>query len=67
MAKSVQKVHWDIILEFMENHPELAKGQFSGPTGRANQKRLWQELCSTLNAQGFGQKEIQKWQKVSFY
>lgn len=54
----------ELLISFMEQHPELAKGQFNGPSGKATQKKLWEELSLKLNAEGGGQKTTQKWQKV---
>ncbi|KAJ8964074.1 hypothetical protein NQ314_005157 [Rhamnusium bicolor] len=57
--------HWDIILEYMEAHNELATGKFIGAAGRQNNKKLWQSLTAKLNSLGYGSKSTEKWQKVS--
>lgn len=53
---------WEILINYIEENPDLAKGHFSGPTRKETQRKLWIELASIL---GFGKKTIQKWQKVN--
>lgn len=43
----------------------FARGQFSGPTGKLTQRKLWEELSQKLNSLGYGSKTTEKWQKVS--
>lgn len=49
----------------MEQNPHFAKGQFSGPTGKSTQKKLWENLALQLNALGTGEKSTEKWQIVN--
>lgn len=58
--------HWQVMLNFMEIHPQFARGQFVGPTGKSSQRKLWYELSGQLNSLGHGSKSVEKWQKVSF-
>ncbi|KAK5648002.1 hypothetical protein RI129_002894 [Pyrocoelia pectoralis] len=64
MAKSIKKEQWDILINIMEENPQVAKGQFNGPAGRAHHKKMWENLVSQLNGQGFGYKDVGKWQKT---
>lgn len=56
--------HWDIIINFMELHPDFARNRVAGPTGRETIKKLWNELTNKLNSLGLGERTVQKWQKV---
>nr|CAI5822119.1 unnamed protein product [Callosobruchus analis] len=60
----VNKVHWEIIVSFMEQHPELARGRFNGPSGREMLKKLWKDLALQLNSTGLGERSVEKWQKT---
>ncbi|KAG5863656.1 hypothetical protein JTB14_024336 [Gonioctena quinquepunctata] len=64
MAFKVTGNHWDIIINFMELHPDLARGRIDGPCGKDTFKRLWTELTLELNATGLGERPVQKWQKT---
>ncbi|CAG9836292.1 unnamed protein product [Diabrotica balteata] len=64
MSFKLTESHWNVLLEFMEQHKEFAKGQFSGPTGRIIQRKLWEELAQLLNSLGEGSKPVEKWQKI---
>ncbi|XP_072399675.1 uncharacterized protein [Diabrotica undecimpunctata] len=64
MSFKLTEGHWNVLLEFMEQHKEFAKGQFSGPTGRIIQRKLWEELAQLLNSLGEGSKPVEKWQKT---
>nr|CAI5859039.1 unnamed protein product [Callosobruchus analis] len=64
MAFKINKVHWEIIVSFMEQHPELARGRFNGPSGREMLKKLWKDLALQLNSTGLGERSVEKWQKT---
>ncbi|KAG5887217.1 hypothetical protein JTB14_010798 [Gonioctena quinquepunctata] len=64
MAFKVTGNHWDIIINFMELHPDLARGRIDGPCGKDTFKRLWTELTLELKATGLGERPVQKWQKT---
>lgn len=55
---------WDIILDFISHHPEMATGKFVGSAGKQRLNKLWLELATKLNALGAGEKSATKWQKV---
>lgn len=61
----VRDQHWEIIINFMEAHPNLAVGRLDVPNARDVQRKLWQELSEELNALGYGEKSSDKWQKVN--
>lgn len=65
MAFKPTEAHWDLLLNYMGAHKEFARGQFSGPSGKSNQKKMWNDLTSQLNALGGGMKPVEKWQKVN--
>lgn len=52
----VNEFHWEIILQFIENHPDLAIGRVNGPNAKQSQKILWQQLAEQLNSLGYGKK-----------
>ncbi|KAJ8710259.1 hypothetical protein PYW07_009625 [Mythimna separata] len=56
----------DTLLNFLDEHRDLARGRLRGGDGSAHSKRLWKELCNMLNSMGGSTKSIQQWQKVWF-
>ncbi|KAI4466690.1 hypothetical protein MML48_2g00019282 [Holotrichia oblita] len=64
MSKGLSSQHWEILIEFMDEHPNLLKGEFNGPNGKHERKLLWEELTGKLNGVGAGQKSVIKWQKT---
>lgn len=64
MAFKVTASHWEIIINFMETHLDVARGRINGPAGKETFKKLWVELANQLNAAGLGERTVQKWQKV---
>lgn len=67
MSCKLTNDHWEVLVTFMEKHPQFARGQFSGPSGKIGQKKMWEELAARLNSLGHGEKTTEKWQKVSFW
>lgn len=65
MVLKLTEEHWNVIIKYMVSHRKFARGQFSGPQGKKNQKGMWMELSSMLNSLGGGQKPVEKWQKVN--
>lgn len=56
---------WAVILDFLEEHPELVTNKYVGHTGdRLNVNKLWQSLTTQLNCMGFGIKSTEKWKEV---
>ncbi|XP_018578550.1 myb-related transcription factor, partner of profilin-like isoform X1 [Anoplophora glabripennis] len=64
MAFKINHSHWEVLVDFMEKHPDLARGSFSGPNGKQEMKKLWQQLSNILNAIGMGERSTEKWQKT---
>ncbi|KAL4701877.1 hypothetical protein ACJJTC_018737 [Scirpophaga incertulas] len=56
----------DTLLNFLDEHRDLAVGKLRSIEGKVQAKRLWEELCNTLNSIGGCTKTVQQWQKVWF-
>lgn len=56
----------DTLLNFLDEHRDLARGRLRSVEGRVQTKRLWGELCNLLNSMGGCRKTVQQWQKVWF-
>lgn len=54
----------ETLLNFLDDHRELARGRLRSVEGKVQAKRLWDELCRTLNSMGGCTKTNQQWQKV---
>ncbi|KAL0849017.1 hypothetical protein ABMA28_013390 [Loxostege sticticalis] len=54
----------ETLLNFLEEHRDLARGILRSVEGRANSHRLWESICTTLNAMGGCTKTTKQWQKV---
>lgn len=62
----VTERQFKIILDFMEQRPELLSGKFTSTFTAATKNLLWQQLTKLLNADGLGPvKSLDKWVKVS--
>lgn len=48
----------------MEEHRDFAAGRLNCASGKDVHRKLWSELANKLNAAGYGEKTIEKWQKV---
>lgn len=57
----------DTLLNFLEEHRDLAQGNLRSIEGRTLTFRLWEEISTTLNAMGGCTKMMKQWQKVSFH
>lgn len=64
MTFRTSSTHWEIIINFMEENKDLAKGFLNGASGKERTKQLWEELTIQLNSAGLGEKSVIKWQKV---
>ncbi|XP_036342958.1 uncharacterized protein LOC118752213 [Rhagoletis pomonella] len=62
MGKHKNSVQNSIIVEFMENNPDIAKGYTKRDKALVN--ALWQELSNSLNSAGPPQKDANGWKKV---
>ncbi|KAL0868260.1 hypothetical protein ABMA27_007791 [Loxostege sticticalis] len=54
----------DALLNFMEGNRDFACGLLRSADGRMRSKRLWEDLCKSLNALGGCTKSIEQWQRV---
>lgn len=64
MAFKVTPAHWEVLLNFMEAHPDFARGRISGPNAKDIMKKLWAACATNLNSVGGGARKVDKWQKV---
>lgn len=56
------------LLDFLENHEDLALGHCRSNEGRQRNKRLWNEVASILNSIGDGaNKDGAGWSKVCLF
>jgi len=54
-----------IVLQFMEEHPNLAQNRIQGLEARKQTIDLWEQLANELNSCGHGvTKSTEKWIKV---
>ncbi|XP_022818281.1 uncharacterized protein LOC111350815 [Spodoptera litura] len=56
----------DTLLNFLDEHRDLARGHLRSVEGKLQAKRLWDEVCNLLNAMGGCTKTVTQWQKVWF-
>ncbi|CAG5006459.1 unnamed protein product [Parnassius apollo] len=52
------------LMDNLKKHRDLARGRLRSLEGKVQAKRLWDELCNTLNSMGGCTKTVQQWQKV---
>ncbi|XP_046389923.1 uncharacterized protein LOC124158717 [Ischnura elegans] len=67
MARDTKASHGQVslLIKFMEENKEFARGGFVGPTGRIKNNQMWEQLSDQLNADGSGPtKPAHKWQKT---
>lgn len=64
MAFKVNDQHWEVVCAFMEQHTDFAKGRLNTSAARDKHKQLWEDLTLKLNSLGFGERKVDKWQKV---
>lgn len=55
----------EIMVEFMEDHPDFAKQKLLGNDGKKTRKAMWEILTTQLNCVNGPKKTSQKWQRVS--
>ncbi|VEN44926.1 unnamed protein product [Callosobruchus maculatus] len=65
MSFKLRDEHWETMLTFFEAHPDLSHGRLKGLNARERAKQLWAELSQKLNSLGFGERSVDKWQKVA--
>lgn len=66
MAFRLKEQHLEIIVQYMEEHPDFATGRLCVANSKEKFKCMWQELTSKLNSLGYGIRPVEKWQKVNF-
>ncbi|KAL0809473.1 hypothetical protein ABMA28_011641 [Loxostege sticticalis] len=54
----------EALLNFIEGNRDLARGLLRGADGRMRSKKLWEDLCNSLNALGGCTKSVEQWQRV---
>lgn len=54
-----------ILVEFVQNHPNLETGKFSSEFTFKKAQGLWQEITDILNSIGPTRKEWKQWRKVN--
>ncbi|KAJ8912720.1 hypothetical protein NQ315_012274, partial [Exocentrus adspersus] len=59
----VKGEHWEVLIEYMENHKDFACGRVTAINARETYKKRWTELCTKLNSLGHGVRPVEKWQK----
>ncbi|XP_067207126.1 uncharacterized protein [Linepithema humile] len=53
-----------IMIQFMEEHPDFAQNRIQGPEARKQTAHLWEQLANELNCCGYGAtKSTEKWMK----
>ncbi|KAI4465247.1 3' exoribonuclease [Holotrichia oblita] len=55
------QVHWDLLIDFLEVHPELLTGKFTTQNSRQRSVQLWEEVSQKLNSLGLRVKTPEKW------
>ncbi|KAJ8929635.1 hypothetical protein NQ314_011483 [Rhamnusium bicolor] len=56
--------HWNVLIQFAENHNEIITNRFHGLNGRQSCSKLWTDLTEQLNALGYGEKTTEEWKKT---
>lgn len=56
---------FEILVQFMEDHPQLAKGQMKALNAKTAANNLWKRLAENLNNEGPPVREVVGWKKVS--
>lgn len=53
--------HWDLLLNILEENPEMVTGKFVCQNAKQKSTTLWQDAAIKLNALGLGEKTPDKW------
>lgn len=64
MRQKTNTSQWLVLVEFLEQHPEMLTKKFEGANGKQHCFELWNEVTNQLNSMGFGEKTAKKWQEV---
>ncbi|XP_054746564.1 uncharacterized protein LOC129251236 [Anastrepha obliqua] len=62
--KQTQKKQFQILVDFMTTHPDLAKGLMKTPNAKIRVDHLWKRVTSELNAAGPPMRDMAGWRKV---
>lgn len=62
---NTKQSQFEIMLNFMTEHPQLAKGYIKAADGKEVTNDLWARLVEDLNAAGPPMREVVGWKKVS--
>lgn len=54
------------MVDFMQSHPNLAKGYLKCGDAKQTSKKLWGRLTEELNGEGPPTRDITSWKKVTF-
>ncbi|XP_054746776.1 uncharacterized protein LOC129251451 [Anastrepha obliqua] len=63
--KQTQKKQFQILVDFMTTHPDLAKGLMKTPNAKIRVDHLWKRVTSELNAAGPPMRDMAGWRKVT--
>ncbi|XP_046810838.1 uncharacterized protein LOC124420775 [Lucilia cuprina] len=55
---------YEIMVDFMVQHSDLAKGHLNASNAKSKSRELWERLSLDLNAAGPPTHEVEKWKKV---
>ena len=65
-SKKTTLRQYEIMLDFLENHPEMISGKTTDSFTPQRREKLWSDLSVCLNSVSYGpQKTPAKWRKVS--
>lgn len=64
-GKTVSAEQKFVLVNFMENHPELQKGKFGPMVTHKQANLLWDKVALELNSKIGSNKNVEKWKKVS--
>ncbi|XP_049302065.1 uncharacterized protein LOC125775464 [Bactrocera dorsalis] len=62
--KQTNPTQFEILINFMNTHSELSKGQLKTVDAKNAANNLWKELVCDLNAAGPPSRDVLKWKKV---
>ncbi|XP_067628923.1 uncharacterized protein [Eurosta solidaginis] len=63
-TKQTQKQQFELLVDFMAIHPDLAKGLLKTPNAKTMANNLWKQVTRQLNAAGPPMRDITGWKKV---
>ncbi|XP_039969074.1 uncharacterized protein LOC120780903 [Bactrocera tryoni] len=63
-SQHTKQSQFEIMVEFMESHPNLAKGYVKCADTKQTSKHLWERLSENLNGDGPPIRDMLSWEKV---